>query len=77
MPIVTRSESRNVMATCPQESRERFQGLARRAQNGPRQRHAAIRIMCMECCCWEQAEVRNCQIFDCALWGLGGQAVEK
>lgn len=28
----------------------------------------AIRLKCLECCCGQANEVRNCHIKDCALW---------
>lgn len=28
----------------------------------------AIRANCLECCCGQRKEVRDCQIFDCALY---------
>ena len=64
---------RDLLATCPEDQRERWKSVAIRAENGPRQRDAAIRIKCLECCAWQAPEARNCQLRDCALWGLGGQ----
>ena len=29
---------------------------------------AAIRNRCLDCCCWQPSEVRNCASEDCALW---------
>lgn len=34
----------------------------------PLTRTKAIRAKCLECCCGNSAEVRRCQIADCALW---------
>ncbi len=59
-----------ILATCPPEKRDSFLSVARRVENGPRSRQAAIRIKCLECCAWQIAEVTNCQIDGCALWGL-------
>ena len=70
-------ETRNVLATCPPDKRDRWRSIAIRAENGPRQRQAAIRIKCLECCCWQEAQVRRCELIDCALWGLGGQDALK
>lgn len=28
----------------------------------------AIRARCMDCACWNAAEVRNCTLTDCVLW---------
>ena len=60
---------RDVLATCPEELKERHRSKVENIH----QRSKAIRLKCLECCCWNEGEVRNCQIFDCALHGLGGQ----
>ena len=43
-------------------------------------RGRAIREKCMECCCWQGAEVRKCAAKDCALYpyrmGSVARAVE-
>lgn len=31
-------------------------------------RAKAIRLKCLDCCCGNTAEVRRCEIKDCALW---------
>lgn len=31
-------------------------------------RARAIRLKCRDCCCGSAAEVRRCEIYDCALW---------
>jgi hypothetical protein len=31
-------------------------------------RGKSIRAKCLECCCWQSAEVRHCKSEDCALW---------
>lgn len=59
-----------ILATCPPAKRDSFVTTARRVVNGPRQRQAAIRIKCLECCCWQKAEVTRCEIRGCALWAL-------
>ena len=28
----------------------------------------AIRAKCLDCCCYEHAQVRNCDISGCSLW---------
>lgn len=65
------TEKRDVLATCPQDRQDRWRSTASRVGKS---KVAAIRIKCLECCCWQEAEVRQCQIVNCALWGLGGQA---
>jgi hypothetical protein len=70
-PAIATSQSvEDILLTCPPEKRESFASTARRVLNGPRQRQAAIRIKCLECCAWQIAEVTNCHINGCALWGL-------
>lgn len=64
---------RDVLETCPPELRERHASKAANVH----QRSKAIRLKCLECCAWQEAEVRNCQIRNCALWGLGGQKKES
>lgn len=63
---------RDLLASCPADRRDRWRSTALRVGKSKK---AAIRIKCLECCCWQEAEVRRCQIRDCALWGLGGQDV--
>lgn len=31
-------------------------------------RGKAIRAKCLDCCCQQSAEVRNCTLTDCPLW---------
>lgn len=31
-------------------------------------RSKAIRLKCLDCCCYQQAEVRLCTSYDCPLW---------
>lgn len=31
-------------------------------------RGKAIREKCLDCCCWNSAEVRKCKDFGCPLW---------
>lgn len=68
--------NRDLLATCPQDRRDRWRSTADRAENGPSRRSSAIRLKCLECCNFQEAEVRRCQITSCALWGLGGQGTE-
>lgn len=63
---------RNVLATCPENQRERHKKRAA-AVVSKRSKAAAIRLKCLECCAWQMVEARNCEIRDCALWGIGWQ----
>jgi hypothetical protein len=69
-PIEPSQSIDDLLGTCPPEKREIFRKTARRVLNGPRQRQAANRIKCLECCAWQIREVTNCHIKGCALWGL-------
>lgn len=62
---------RDLLATCPEDKKKRYQKLADQALNGSRA--SAVKIKCLECCAWQYAESRTCQITDCALHGFGGQ----
>ena len=44
-----------------------------------RQRAARIRCKCLDCCCYQEAEVRKCPSKDCPLWiyRLGPGRTEK
>ena len=44
-----------------------MRNLYRLAKTG-RRRREAIRCKCLECCCWQQTEVRECESTDCPLW---------
>ncbi len=66
-------KARDLLATCPTPKRDRWRSTADRAGKS---KVAASRLKCLECCCWQENEVRMCQITNCALWGLGGQAKE-
>jgi len=64
---------RNVLETCPEDRVALHASKRDRLEKAPNTRSVAIRLKCLECCAWQPAEVRNCQIVNCALWGLGGQ----
>lgn len=44
----------------------RYENLAKRVFSG-RSRGAAIKLACLQCCCWQRNEVRDCTIGGCAL----------
>ena len=56
---------RDLLATCHTEGRSKYLGMAKKAERG---RKDAIRLKCLECCCWNPAEVKRCHLVDCALW---------
>jgi hypothetical protein len=39
----------------------------------------AIRAKCLDCCCFDAAEVKRCRLIACALWGfrMGGRAAQE
>lgn len=45
---------------------KRYQELYRQALAG--QRAPAIRIKCLDCMCWQSAEVRRCDQTHCPMW---------
>ena len=53
--------------TVPSSFRRRWERLAGKAGTSYR---AAVELKCLECCCWQRAEAKSCQITGCALWGL-------
>jgi|DEB0MinimDraft_6_1074348.scaffolds.fasta_scaffold47071_3 hypothetical protein len=65
--------ARDLLSTCPENLKARHESKAKKLAEAPKTRSVAIKLKCLECCAWQEAEVRRCQITDCALWGLGGQ----
>lgn len=54
------------LETCPEAKRARFRNGAEKAARGSRAN--AIKLKCLDCCCWNYAEVRRCEIRGCPLW---------
>ena len=54
------------LGTCPSDLRYRYEKYAQKAASGSLA--AAVHLKCPECCCWQQAEVRRCEIVGCPLW---------
>lgn len=44
--------------------------LFQRVLGGGTSRREAIKAKCIECCCLNVAEVRNCTAYRCPLWNL-------
>jgi len=55
------------LGTCPPGRRSYYEKMATRATEGSLR--ACIKLKCLECCAWYLAEVRKCEIHECALWG--------
>jgi hypothetical protein len=43
-------------------------GLFRRVYHGPAQRASAVKAKCLDCCCYQYAEVYACGSVACPLW---------
>jgi hypothetical protein len=56
-----------LLATCPEQSADRFR---RRAERAATSYQAAVELKCLECCAWERPEVKRCEIVGCPLWSL-------
>jgi hypothetical protein len=46
---------------------EQYRGLYKKAMSG-KSRTAGVKANCLECCCWQRSEARNCQITTCPLY---------
>ncbi len=59
------------LATLPRDAprsyRHRWERLANEARTSYR---AAVELKCLECCSWQRAEVKRCDITGCPLWAL-------
>ena len=51
----------------PPRWKEEWERLADRAHTHPL---AAVELHCIDCCGWERTEAADCEIRQCALWGL-------
>jgi len=48
---------------------EKYRDIYRRAvEVGASARKSAIRAKCLDCMCWQEAEVRRCEITQCPCW---------
>ena len=46
---------------------EQYQGLYKKAMSG-KSRTAAVKAKCLECCCWEMGETKDCKVPACPLY---------
>lgn len=37
---------------------------------GQKSRALAVKLKCLDCCCFQREEVRRCPVASCPLWGL-------
>ena len=58
-------DAASYLENCPEVLKERYRKRAERAARG--QRAEAIRLKCLDCVCWNQGEVRRCEITSCSL----------
>ena len=47
---------------------EKHRIATERALRGQMSRSTAIRVKCLQCCCYDREEVRHCAVLTCALW---------
>lgn len=57
-----------MLETCPEASKAKYTRMAEKAAG--RSYASAVRLKCMECCCWSPSEVEQCAITGCALHGF-------
>ena len=55
------------LALAPPKARKRYARLAERART---QARAATKLGCIECCCWDYAEAKRCEINTCSHWSV-------
>jgi len=60
------SDRYDPLGTCTPEQQAKYEKVALRAAAGSLP--AMVRLKCLECCCWNSAEVKRCEITRCALW---------
>ena len=57
-----------LLETCERSAQWRYAVRAEKVANGSQAE--AIRLKCLECCCWNTAEVEKCALVGCALHGF-------
>ncbi len=62
-----RDSVRSSVAKQVQGIPEKYQGIYRQAMTG-RRALKGIRAKCLDCMCYQEAEIRNCSIDHCPLW---------
>ena len=55
------------LALAPEKAKARSSKAADLAHRQPLK---AIRLKCLDCCCWDYTEAKKCEIRTCALWAL-------
>ena len=58
---------------CLKQTREQFPKYVSNLEKvyyGKKSFIRAIKAKCLDCCCWQREEVRNCQSYACPLWNL-------
>lgn len=69
-----RFEGFDPLALAPPKEKKRYAKLAGRAATQPR---AAVKLGCIECCGWEYAEAKRCEIRTCAHWALNRRIFKR
>jgi len=69
------SDNYDPLGTCPTELKSRYERLGESARKG----HFTpiLRLKCLECCAWQQAEVAKCHINECALYARNKKGRRK
>lgn len=61
-----------LISSIPQEYRKKteYKSLVKRMKNGSMD--AIIKLKCLDCCCHQKSEIRNCRILSCPLFLIRG-----
>ena len=68
---ITEGRIRDLMRSASPEHKKRYEPLVRRvvAAGKKASYRDSVRVHCLECCAWQHAEVKRCEIAHCALYG--------
>ena len=58
----------------PRSYRRRWERLATTAASSYR---AAVELKCLDCCAWQRAEAKHCEITGCPLWALSSRIFDR
>ncbi len=63
-----------VMKTIPQKDRKRYE---RAVRDAPTSYRAAVKLKCLDCCCWHYPAAKSCDIESCSLWLISGKLFSR
>ena len=66
-PPIPRPEGCEPLAMAPPKAVRRYRRLCERVH---REAMAGVKAKCLDCCAWEYAEAKSCEIKTCPLWAL-------